>query len=314
MTPPDLGENAPLFIVLNAGSGHDDAALTRQSIEAVLDAAGRPYRLFQADPPSGLQALAQQAVECARAERGVVVAAGGDGTLNTVAQAVLGSGCAFGVLPQGTFNYFGRNHGIPSDTAAATRLLLSARAQPVQVGLVNASLGLYPQLLEDREAWKQQYGRHRLVAFGSALATLLREHRQLRIRVERAGKAHVVRTPTLFVANNRLQLEQIGIEETEALASGRLAAVMPRPVDTLTMLGLVVRGALGRLGEAEQIDHFGFTQMTVTPAPAFGGYGGQRLKIATDGEVGWLRAPIEFRVAPEPLWLLKPDGARGEQA
>lgn len=268
-----------------------------------------------------MQALAQQAVECARAERGVVVAAGGDGTLNTVAQAVLGSGCAFGVLPQGTFNYFGRNHGIPSDTAAATRLLLSARAQPVQVGLVNervflvnASLGLYPQLLEDREAWKQQYGRHRLVAFGSALATLLREHRQLRIRVERAGKAHVVRTPTLFVANNRLQLEQIGIDETEALASGRLAAVMPRPVDTLTMLGLVVRGALGRLGEAEQIDHFGFTQMTVTPAPAFGGYGGQRLKIATDGEVGWLRAPIEFRVAPEPLWLLKPDGARGEQA
>ncbi len=309
MTPPELGENAPLFIVLNAGSGHDDAALTRQSIEAVLDATGRRYLLFQADPPSGLQALAQQAVECARAERGVVVAAGGDGTLNTVAQAVLGSGCAFGVLPQGTFNYFGRNHGIPSDTAAATRLLLSARAQPVQVGLVNASLGLYPQLLEDREAWKQQYGRHRLVAFGSALATLLREHRQLRIRVERAGKAHVVRTPTLFVANNRLQLEQIGIEETEALASGRLAAVMPRPVDTL-----VVRGSLGRLGEAEQIDHFGFTQMTVTPAPAFGGYGGQRLKIATDGEVGWLRAPIEFRVAPEPLWLLKPDGARGEQA
>ena len=314
MTPPDLGENAPLFIVLNAGSGHDDAALTRQSIEAVLDATGRRYLLFQADPPSGLQALAQQAVKRARAERGVVVAAGGDGTLNTVAQAVLGSGCAFGVLPQGTFNYFGRNHGIPSDTAAATRLLLSARAQPVQVGLVNASLGLYPQLLEDREAWKQQYGRHRLVAFGSALATLLREHRQLRIRVERAGKAHVVRTPTLFVANNRLQLEQIGIEETEALASGRLAAVMPRPVDTLTMLGLVVRGALGRLGEAEQIDHFGFTQMTVTPAPAFGGYGGQRLKVATDGEVGWLRAPIEFRVAPEPLWLLKPDGARGEQA
>ena len=49
MTPPDLGENAPLFIVLNAGSGHDDAALTRQSIEAVLDATGRRYLLFQAD-------------------------------------------------------------------------------------------------------------------------------------------------------------------------------------------------------------------------------------------------------------------------
>jgi diacylglycerol kinase family enzyme len=33
------------------------------------------------------------------------------------------------------------------------------------------------------------------------------------------------------------------------------------------------------------------------------------LKVATDGEIVWLRAPIEFRVAPEALHLLKPDPA-----
>jgi predicted polyphosphate/ATP-dependent NAD kinase len=54
----------------------------------------------------------------------ILVAAGGDGTLNTVAHAAVEHGCVFGVLPQGTFNYFGRTHGIPEDLADAERALL----------------------------------------------------------------------------------------------------------------------------------------------------------------------------------------------
>ena len=69
--------------------------------------------------------------------------------------------------------------------------MLHETARPVQVGLVNqqvflvnASLGLYPKLLEDREAWKAQFGRSRLVAFGAGLSTLLRGDRDLRLRIE----------------------------------------------------------------------------------------------------------------------------------
>ncbi|MCK7495945.1 MAG: acylglycerol kinase family protein [Comamonadaceae bacterium] len=51
--------------------------------------------------------------------RTAVVAVGGDGTLNTVAQAAHAAGCAMGVVPQGTFNYFARTHGIPADPADA---------------------------------------------------------------------------------------------------------------------------------------------------------------------------------------------------
>jgi hypothetical protein len=34
--------------------------------------------------------------------------------------------------------------------------------------------------------------------------------------------------------------------------------------------------------------------------------GGRRIKVAMDGEVTWLDAPIVFDVSPEPLWLLRP--------
>ena len=248
----------PLFVVFNLGSGAGDAEGARLAIEQACASAGRQLHLLGVDDPRRLATIARDAVQRAQAVQGVVVAAGGDGTLNAVAQAVLGSGCAFGVLPQGTFNYFGRSHGIPQDTAMAMQLLLHAPVQPVQVGLVNdrvflvnASVGLYPRLLEEREGWKSRFGRSRLVAFGAGAATLLRGYRSLRLQIEVQGQTRRVRTPTLFVGNNPLQLEQLGFPQAQDVAQGALAAIALRPVSRWSMLKLLLRGALGRLGDAD---------------------------------------------------------------
>ena len=254
-----------------------------------------------------MPALAQRAVELARQQHGIVVAAGGDGTINAVVQAVLHSGWPFGVLPQGTFNYFGRTHGIPVDTAAATGALLDAIVRPVQVGLindrvflVNASLGLYPKLLEEREAYKQQLGRSRFVALCSAVVTLLRAHRQLVFSLELGGETRVLRTPTLVVGNNLLQLEQLGIPEAKAHAAGQLAAIALRPIGTLAMLWLLLRGALGQLGAADSVLTFAFDCLTVRP------HGRRRIKVAMDGEVAWLNTPWCFRLRRIPYSSLIP--------
>ena len=130
------------------------------------------------------------------------------------------AGAVLGVLPLGTFNYFCRVHGIPDDLADATRLLLDGVPRPVQAGLVNdrlflvsASLGLYPQVIEDREAYKRRYGRSRIVALWAGLVTLMQAHRPLRLALESHGAARQLRTPTLFVGNNALQLAQLGIAQ-----------------------------------------------------------------------------------------------------
>jgi diacylglycerol kinase family enzyme len=308
--PPIADESAPpLFIILNAASGHNNTSTVCTIIEEVLIESGRRYQLIVVEDVAQLDGVARQTVERACGCGGVVVVAGGDGSINTVAQATLGSGCPLGVLPQGTFNYFGREHGISSDTADATRALLTARVQAVQVGivngrlfLVNASLGLYPRLLEDREAFKQQYGRSRLVAFASGLVTLLRHHQQLLISLEIRGKVHDIRTPTLFVGNNRLQLEQIGIPLENALENDELAAITLRPTGMMAMLWLLVRGALGKLGEAQNVISFGFKRMTIRSSRHLK----RRVKVATDGEIVWMDTPLEFRVSPHPLYLLKP--------
>ena len=305
---PAIDPTAPLQFVINAAAG-SDADAKRQVIEAALQAAGRQGNLLFGDP-ANLARVAQQAAALAIATGTAVVAVGGDGTLNTVAQAAHALSCPMGVVPQGTFNYFARTHGIPSDPTEATRLLLQWSPWPVQVAaindrvfLVNASLGLYPDLLEDREAYKARFGRSRWVAFWAAAITLLRAQRRLRLRIEQGATVRDVKALTLFVGNSRLQLEQLGVEPEQAMRAGYITAVMLRPIGTLSMLRLMLHGAMGTLGEAQSVEHFEFDHLVVRPTLVPGRRG---VKVAFDGEVTRLRAPLDFRVLSKPLYLLKP--------
>jgi diacylglycerol kinase family enzyme len=315
--PHSITPAAPLSVILNAGSGHGDANTTYALIGQLLGDSGRRHRIERVERGADLPRTAQRVVAQAMAQGGVVVAAGGDGTINAVAQAAHDAGCPMGVLPQGTFNYFSRTHGIPLDTVAATRALLEAELEPVQVGLVNgkvflvnASLGLYPALLEDREKFKQRFGRHRAVALLAGLSTLMQEHRQMRLRIELAGKVRDVRSTTLFVGNNRLQLQEVGLPQARAIDKGRIAAVMLKPTGTWGLLRLLMRGAAGSLVDDERVEAFQFQHMTVRPwLPT-----GARIKVATDGEVCLMRAPLAFRVSSRPLYLLKPRARHAQRA
>ena len=312
-TSPPSGSSGPVCLVVNARSGKGGAGQARDAVQQACNAAGRGLQVFAIDERHPADAQARAAVAAAQASTGVVAVAGGDGTINTAAQATLGSGCAFGVLPQGTFNYFARNHGIPTTLEGALEVLMTAAPQPVQVGLVNervflvnASLGIYAQLLEDREAFKSRYGRNRLVALGAALSTLVSQHRPWNLDLQWGGERHALRTASLFVGNNALQFEQVGVAEGEALGGGELVAVAVRPMGRLARVGLLLRGAMSRLDDAEAVETMSFRALTVAPVA---GALRRRVKVAADGEVSWMQMPLRFRVAPEPLWLIKPAAA-----
>ena len=145
----------------------------------------------------------------------------------------------------------------------------------------------------------------------SASATRRRAQRKLRLHIELGASVRNVRALTLFVGNNRLQLNQFGVQPpdqpqggaTPALDRGRITAVMLRPVGMLSMIRLMLHGAMGTLGEAQSVDRFEFSHMVVRPTLAHGRRG---VKVAFDGEVMKMRTPLEFRVLAEPLYLLMP--------
>ena len=307
--PERVAATARLFVIINPGSGAQDAKAKRDLLGEIFEAAGRSHQFVPIEGPAMLEGAVDKAAADAAGCGGVLVAVGGDGTINTVAAAALRQGCVLGVLPQGTFNLFARSHGISQDLETAAAALIRGCPEPVQVAqvngrvfLVNASLGLYPQLLQDREGFQDRFGRRRWVAIVSGLLTLFKWRRQLKLEIELAGERTVLTTPTLFVGNNRLQLQRIGIAEDTAarVGEGRLAAVAARPIGTMALMTLLLRGALGTLGEAEQVHSFAFQSLKVQVR------GMRRLKVAVDGEVGVVTPPLLFAVSTKPLMLVVP--------
>lgn len=306
--PPAAQADAELFIVMNQRSGAAEKDEVREAVEAELKAAGRRYRFVPVQRGDIVQACLE-AARLAREHGGIVVASGGDGTINAAAQAALGHDCPLGLIAQGTFNLFARELGLSLEPAEATRMLLRARPEPVQVGLVNehvflvnASVGLYPKLLADREEVKSRLGRRRWIAMLAALKSLLEWRLQLALDAEMDGELAQLRTASVFLCNNRVQLRRLGIQEyvVEQVGHGRIACLLLPDMPWWSKLRMVLAAAFGTLGEERKLQSFPMRSLTVGARHA------RRLKVATDGEVQWMQLPVRFAVSPRPLRVMLP--------
>lgn len=306
-----LGVNreAAFWILLNEGSGNDNKKKTQETISRVFEATGQRCEFICVSDPDQLSDEAKKIAKRIGQEGGALIVAGGDGSISSVASIALEAQCPFGVIPLGTFNYFARANHVSEDPETAAQELLHSQITPTQVGLlngkvflVNASVGLYPELLEDREDFKRRFGRSRLVAFGSALVTLFREHRQLSLELVHDGVTEKIRTPTLVVANNRLQLEQIGVSE-KPVTHGQLMAISVKSDQSMRLIYLLFSAALGRLGKETEVTSRPIHKLVAKPGKR---YGAQWLKVALDGEVERMKTPLNFQVAEKSLQLLKP--------
>ncbi len=306
---------APLYFLLNAASGSHHAEETCAAIEQAMAGSKRSFRLITLEPQGDTGVRIKAAVEEACAAGAIVVAAGGDGTISGVAQELLNTGCPLGVLPEGTFNYFARGLGMVEETRTAVQQLLRSTPTPIQVGtvnnhifLVNASLGLHPQILADREGFKAKLGRHRLVAMLAGLYTLAQRPHHLTLRLTGDTGEVSTRTPSLFVGNNPLQLDQLGLEVSPAaqnmptLRDGLMAVVL-KHASNLQLYRLALKGALGSLGEDEQLSLSTFKRLIVQPRPR---WRYRSVEVALDGEIKRMRTPLHFEAVPDALTVMLP--------
>ncbi|MGP1717379.1 MAG: diacylglycerol/lipid kinase family protein [Methylophilus sp.] len=308
----------PLFVIMNAGSGDTNAETVADKLATLFAEAEQPYELFFCRQPGDLPEMTSQAIQQASKRNGVVAAAGGDGTIRFVAQEVIAADLPFGIVPLGTFNYFARDNGVPLELDPAAKALLAgirARSErQIQVGelneqvfLVNASLGLYPQLLVDREALKKQHGRSRIVAKLAAFLTLLKRDIQMLLRMEHSGGEEesgekVIPASTIFVGNNALQLADIGLAaESESVKNRQLAIIALPPMSAGKRIGVAFHGMLGVLSKAPEVTHFACRQLVVEPLSR---RKKRLVKVAMDGEVSHMQPPLTFRVGPKCLRLI----------
>ena len=244
-------------------------------------------------------------------ERGapLVLAAGGDGTLNAVARVLTGTTTALGVLPLGTLNHFAKDLGIPLDIDGAIGMALGESRVSVDVGEVNgkaflnnSSLGIYPDLVRERTRQERRLGRGRRWATLWAAIAAMRRFPFLDMRLDLDHRPHHARVPFLFIGNNEYEMSGFRIGTRKRLDVGCLSVYTSPRATRPALLWLALRALFGRLDQARD-----FKAMKVQSIRVESRH--KRLLVATDGEVGVMETPLEYSVRPRSLVVMAPPPA-----
>ncbi|MGB9792127.1 MAG: diacylglycerol/lipid kinase family protein [Thermacetogeniaceae bacterium] len=132
-----LGKDLPLFCIVNPAAGRGRTARLWPEIERFLRQAGLRYRAFFTKGNGHAAELAERA---ARRDQGILLAVGGDGTVNEVVNGIA-SARAFptttlALLPTGSGNDLCRTLGISGEPLSVLRALASGSCRPLDVGFV----------------------------------------------------------------------------------------------------------------------------------------------------------------------------------
>lgn len=319
MPPPSMQDDTPpvrrVAVVLNCRSGSRQAGERRGELAEAFGRLGVDAEFVEVADAGAVSAVA------GRRDRpfDVVVAAGGDGTVNTVANALAAARGGLpspppplGVVAFGTFNYVRRRYELGETMEEAVRTVVGGRTIGIAAGEVsgrlflnNCSLGLYTSIIDARERHKRAFGRSRIVAFVSALATVLGDHARPAVRIVQPGRQRALRASLVFVGANPLQLDELDPDIARRVDEGALALVVVRAVDLRRLVRFAWHALTGAIVEAPEIEAEAVRSVTLAMRR-------RRTRIVVDGELLVLPTPLELRWRPDALRLRVPRAALAE--
>ena len=281
-----------------SGSAEDDS---RHRFIELFKKRGVTVDIFKPHQGESIAELAQNAIN---QNYDTIVAGGGDGTISSVASALIGKPLVrMGILPFGTLNHFARDLKIPTDISLAIDVICDGYVEAIDAGYVNghyfvnnSSVGLYPAIVKLRESL-QAGGYSKWWAAALSSLRILTRFRRLELELKTSDQT-VTRQKTvmLFVGNNAYQTSLGNFGTRPSIKNGTLWITVP----TLSSRMGLLKSLLNLLFRREQADTaliFETSDLKVTSRYRL-------MTVANDGEVLRLALPLIYKILPRALNVL----------
>ena len=293
------------IVILNEEAG--TAVRARESVTAerlqTAFAAAHIDAVVQLIRPDRLASAVTRAI----AERpDAIFVGGGDGSISTSAGLLADTDIPFGVLPLGTLNHFAKDLGLPMDYAETIAALAPGVSRLVDVAEVNGrvfinncSVGAYADAVRQREALQRLHGHGKWAAMLRASLAVFRRLRRLRATLETDESSRTIRSPFIFIANNRYSGSLLQKSLRERLDEGQLWIYTTRAHRHLTILRMAWQTVRRSLDAADAMDAVPTTRATLQ-------FAAPSIALAVDGELVQLDTPLNVRIRPRALTVLVP--------
>lgn len=261
--------------------------------------------VVQTEHPRHAVELARQAVDegC-----GLVVAIGGDGTMNEVASALVGTPAVLGLIPCGSGNGLGRHLGIPGPGQGAFRTLLDGKPLAIDTGAANGipffnAMGVgFDAEISHRF---NKLSRRGLEAYArTAISAFFRFRPQS--FVIRNGKEELTTAAFIIsIANSDQYGNDCFIAPGARVDDGQLDVTVLKKVTVFNALPIALRLFTRTIDGSPSVRRFSGSHFTLErDAPGL---------IHTDGETHETEATIDIRVHPASLRILVPIPPAGKR-
>ena len=234
-----------------------------------------------------------------------VVLAGGDGTMNAAAPALLETGLPFAIIPLGTGNDLARTLGVPEDPAAAARVAAEGRLRAIDVGLANdvpffnvASVGFGVDLTRALTGdAKRRWGK---LGYAVAGLRVLARMRPFSAAIRCGDEVVRSRTVHIAVGNGRHYGGGMTVGERTEIDDGKL--------DVFSLEVGSVWSLLRLLPSLRRGDHGRWHEVLTAEGAEVEIRTRRRRAVNTDGEIT-TRTPVLFRVLRHAVRVYVPDPA-----
>jgi YegS/Rv2252/BmrU family lipid kinase len=287
-----------IFVIFNPAARGEKSQRVRRFLDAK---AGPQVALAPTQSAGDAKRLAARAVQ----ERyDVVVAAGGDGTINEVINGLGTSGLPLGVLPLGTVNVFAKELGIPGKLDAAWALIEAGQARTIDLACAEAGgpprffmqlagVGFDARAVR-AASWELKKKIGPLSYIWAGLKTLSEQHSQIEVAINGAAP---VRGFAVLVGNGRFYGGRFRLFPEARLDDGLLDVCVFENGGLLDLARYgqgLLRGAHTRLKDVRYFQAKDFVCRAAEPTP-----------FELDGEDAG-EAPVRFSVRPQALRVIVP--------
>lgn len=228
-----------IHFIVNPIAGHGNTALTKEELQ--------PYFINGVhDLTLKVTAYKAHAIELTKAsiqeKADIIVACGGDGTINEVATCLIGTGIALGIVPMGSGNGLASNLKIPKKRRKALEIIRNKHAEYIDVGTINGrfffsntGVGFDANLIKNYESSEKRT----LLGYISACVTTFRnikKNKPLSIAIN--DQEPIVNPFIILISNSNEMGYKLSLTPKASLQDGKLDVLVIKKINRLKMLWL----------------------------------------------------------------------------
>lgn len=287
-----------IVFIVNPKAGTNLQKHIRESVDAHLDRDKFEHDFRFTERSEHAKELAQEAVAegCE-----IIVAVGGDGSINEVASALLDTKAVMGIVPAGSGNGLAMHLGYGRDIDEAVKKLNTAEERLIDVGLLNGQPfinlagvgfdGLVSNLMKE-SPWRGFIP----YFINSVKAGLQYTPRECRIEID--DKVLTEKCFIISIANGPMWGYNFQIAPDARVDDGFFEVVILKDVPKWQYFALVPSSLNGKIYDAEFVEHFTTSRVKIS-APG-------KNYVHLDGEGFVLEGDLEFEIKPKALKILVP--------